>query len=207
MLYMCVRSTPYIYIYIESNNQTEDPHSPVLFRRPRLLDSCTPAYTLDSILWTLHTNPNKMSNQTTHADTHANAHANTHAQGMQTRRAVLGDTHVDNSLAHNTSTFTRPLQDFITEYAWGDVWNRPGLDRKQRSLLNLGMLIALNRMPEFGIHVRGAIRNGVSEVEIREAIVQATVYCGAPAAMEATRKADTVLQEMQENGEYTRVCI
>ena len=144
-----------------------------------------------------------MSNQTTHADTHAN----THAQGMQTRRAVLGDTHVDNSLAHNTSTFTRPLQDFITEYAWGDVWNRPGLDRKQRSLLNLGMLIALNRMPEFGIHVRGAIRNGVSEVEIREAIVQATVYCGAPAAMEATRKADTVLKEMQENGEYTRVCI
>ena len=200
---MCVQSTPYIYIYIESNNQTEDPHSPVLFRRPRLLDSCTPAYTLYSILWTLHTNPNKMSNQTTHADTHAN----THAQGMQTRRAVLGDTHVDNSLAHNTSTFTRPLQDFITEYAWGDVWNRPGLDRKQRSLLNLGMLIALNRMPEFGIHVRGAIRNGVSEVEIREAIVQATVYCGAPAAMEATRKADTVLKEMQENGEYTRVCI
>lgn len=133
-------------------------------------------------------------------------HAESHAQGMQTRRAVLGDKHVDTSLSANATTFTRPIQDFITEYAWGDVWNRPGLDRKQRSLLNLGMLIALNRMPEFGIHVRGAIRNGLTEVEIREAIVQSTVYCGAPAAMEANRKADAVLKEMQENGEYTRVC-
>lgn len=147
----------------------------------------------------LHTTTSKMaaSNQTTHTETHA--------QGMQTRRSVLGDTHVDNSLAANNSTFTRPLQDFITEYAWGDVWNRPGLDRKQRSLLNVGMLIALNRMPELGMHVRGAIRNGLSELEIREAIVQATVYCGAPAAMEAMRRADTVLKEMQDNGEYTRV--
>lgn len=134
------------------------------------------------------------------------SHSETHAQGLQTRRSVLGNTHVDNALANNNTSFTRPLQDFTTEYAWGHVWNRPGLDRKQRSLLNLGMLIALNRMPEFGMHVRGAVRNGVSEVEIREVVVQSTVYCGAPAAMEAMRKADAVLREMQENGEITRVC-
>lgn len=144
-----------------------------------------------------------MSSNTTPDQT---THTETHAQGLQTRRSVLGNAHVDNALANNNTSFTRPLQDFITEYAWGHVWNRPGLDRKQRSLLNLGMLIALNRMPEFGMHVRGAVRNGVSEVEIREVVVQSTVYCGAPAAMEAMRKADAVLREMQESGEITRVC-
>lgn len=127
-------------------------------------------------------------------------HTETQQLGLQTRRSVLGNPHVDHALATNNTPFTRPLQDFITEYAWGAVWNRPGLDRKQRSLLNLGMLIALGRMPEFGMHVRGAVRNGVSEVEIREVIVQSVVYCGAPAGMEAMRRADGVLREMEGEG-------
>lgn len=138
-------------------------------------------------------NPNEQPPQT-------GTHAETHALGLQTRRSVLGNPHVDHALLTNNTSFTRPLQEFITEYAWGAVWNRPGLDRKQRSLLNLGMLIALGRMPEFGMHVRGAVRNGVSEVEIREVIVQSVVYCGAPAGMEAMRRADGVLREMEGEG-------
>ena len=127
-----------------------------------------------------------------------------YTQGLETRRSVLGDAHVDHALSTNNTPFTRPLQELITSHAWGAVWNRPGLDRKQRSLLNLGMLIALNRMPEFGMHVRGAVRNGVSELEIREAVVQTSVYCGAPAAMEGMRVAERVLGEMVERGEYVR---
>ncbi|RAL11475.1 putative 4-carboxymuconolactone decarboxylase [Aspergillus homomorphus CBS 101889] len=126
------------------------------------------------------------------------------AQGLQTRREVLGDDHVDRALSTNSSAFTRPMQEFITEWAWGEVWNRSGLDRKQRSLMNIGMLIALNRMPELAVHIRGALRNGLSELEIREAILHATVYCGAPAGMEAMRTADRVLNEMAEKGEYQR---
>ena len=127
-----------------------------------------------------------------------------YTQGLETRRSVLGDAHVDHALSTNNTPFTRPLQELITSHAWGAVWNRPGLDRKQRSLLNLGMLIALNRMPELGMHVRGAVRNGLSELEIREAVVQTSVYCGATAAMEGMRVAERVLGEMVERGEYVR---
>lgn len=179
--YSARTTTPYSYNYTTTARHTYADIPPYI-------------HTTTQLKMSSNTNPD----QTTHTETHT--------QGLQTRRSVLGNTHVDNALATNNTSFTRPLQDFITEYAWGHVWNRPGLDRKQRSLLNLGMLIALNRTPEFGMHVRGAVRNGVSEVEIREVIVQATVYCGAPAAMEAMRKADAVLCEMQESGEYTRVC-
>ena len=147
----------------------------------------------------------KMSSNTDNTDTKTNpTTTDLYNQGLQTRRSVLGDAHVDHALSTNNTPFTRPLQDLITSHAWGAVWNRPGLDRKQRSLLNLGMLIALNRMPEFGIHVRGAVRNGVSELEIREAVVQTSVYCGAPAAMEGMRVAERVLGEMVERGEYVR---
>ncbi|KAF9892564.1 hypothetical protein FE257_001673 [Aspergillus nanangensis] len=126
-------------------------------------------------------------------------------RGLQTRREVLGNQHVDRSLSSKTNSFSRPMQEIVTEFAWGNVWNREGLSRQQRSLLNIGLLTALNRSTELAVHVRGAINNGLSEIEIREAIVHSLVYCGAPAAMDATRTADRVLGEMQDNGEHERV--
>ncbi|PLN81519.1 AhpD-like protein [Aspergillus taichungensis] len=129
--------------------------------------------------------------------------AELYEQGLQTRRAVVGEAHVERSLS-SANAFTRPMQEIVTEFAWGNVWNRPGLDRKQRSLINIGMLTALNRSLELGVHVRGAVNNGLSELEIREAIIHATVYCGAPAGMEAMRTADRVLADMEEKGEMVR---
>jgi 4-carboxymuconolactone decarboxylase len=117
------------------------------------------------------------------------------ARGLATRREVLGDEHVDRSLSGATE-FTAIAQDFVTEYCWGDVWTRPGLDRRTRSLINLGMLTALNRMHEFRVHVRGAINNGCTVDEIRETLLQAIVYCGAPAGLESFREAQAVLDEM-----------
>ncbi|KAL2858397.1 AhpD-like protein [Aspergillus pseudodeflectus] len=124
--------------------------------------------------------------------------------GLDTRRAVLGSAHVDRSL-ETSNAFTLPMQEMITEWAWGNVWNRPGLDRKQRSLLNIGLLIALDRQNELAMHVRGAVRNGLSEIEIREAVMHSTVYCGAPAGMEGMRTVDRVLGEMEAAGEIVRV--
>jgi 4-carboxymuconolactone decarboxylase len=114
--------------------------------------------------------------------------------GENTRRAVLGDRHVDASLASATE-FTRPLQELVTEYGWGAVWNRPGLPRKIRSMLNLAMLTALNRPHELKTHVRGALTNGVTEEEIREVLLQTAVYCGMPAAIDGFRVAREVLDE------------
>jgi 4-carboxymuconolactone decarboxylase len=114
--------------------------------------------------------------------------------GMQTRREVLGADHVDRSLAH-ASDFSRPMQELVTEYCWGAVWSRPGLDRRTRSLLNIGMLTALGRRDELTIHVRGALRNGVTPEEIQEALLQAAIYCGVPAAMDAQRTAEAVLEQ------------
>ena len=116
------------------------------------------------------------------------------AVGEQTRRAVLGDRHVDASLA-NANEFTRPLQELVTEYGWGAVWGRPGLPRKIRSMLNLAMLTALNRPHELKTHVRGALTNGVTEDEIREVLLQTAVYCGMPAAIDSFRVAREVLDE------------
>jgi 4-carboxymuconolactone decarboxylase len=118
-----------------------------------------------------------------------------YARGMAMRRRVLGDAHVERSMA-NVSDFARPVQDLVTEYAWGAVWNREGLDLRTRSLLTLVMLTALNRMHELGVHVRGAINNGCSRDEIREALLQTAVYCGAPAALESFRVAERVLTEL-----------
>jgi 4-carboxymuconolactone decarboxylase len=119
--------------------------------------------------------------------------------GMQVRKEVLGAAHVDRSMAAATE-FGLPLQEFVTEYCWGRIWTRPGLDRKTRSLLNLGVLTALNRMHEFGVHVRGAVTNGCSAEEIQEVILQTAIYCGVPAALESSRTAERVLQELAAEG-------
>jgi 4-carboxymuconolactone decarboxylase len=121
--------------------------------------------------------------------------------GEAVRRKVLGDDYVDRALA-NADDFSRPFQDVLNEYCWGAAWTDDSLDLKQRSLLNLGMLAALNRMHEFGIHVRGAIRNGVTDDELRAALVQIAVYCGIPAGVEAFRVAGNIRAEMREKGEF-----
>ena len=113
-------------------------------------------------------------------------------RGLDLRREVLGAEHVDRSLAA-ASDFMRPMQEFVTEYCWGAVWTRPGLDRRTRSLINLGMLTALGSGHELEVHIRGALTNGATETEIRETLLQAAVYCGVPAGMEAFRRADAVL--------------
>jgi 4-carboxymuconolactone decarboxylase len=120
-------------------------------------------------------------------------------RGMSVRREVLGDAHVDRSLAQ-ANQFNEEMQVLVTEIAWGDIWTRPGLDRRTRSLVNLGMLTALNRMHEFGVHVRGAVRNGCTPEEIKEVLLQTAVYCGAPAALESFRVAKQVLDEVAADG-------
>jgi len=115
-------------------------------------------------------------------------------QGLRTRREVLGAEYVDAAIA-GADEFNRPMQELVTQYCWGDVWNRPGLSRQTRSLLNLAMLTALNRPHELKLHVRGALRNGVTKDEIREVFLQAAVYCGVPAAIDAFRSAREVFKE------------
>jgi 4-carboxymuconolactone decarboxylase len=117
--------------------------------------------------------------------------------GLRVRREVLGDAHVDRSLSQ-VSDFASPAQKLVTEYCWGEVWTRPGLDRATRSLLNIVMLTALNRMHELEVHVRGAITNGCTHDEIMEALLQTMVYCGAPAALESFRVAERVLSESND---------
>ncbi|HLU72775.1 MAG TPA: carboxymuconolactone decarboxylase family protein [Nonomuraea sp.] len=119
--------------------------------------------------------------------------------GLAMRKKVLGEAHVERSLAAVTE-FSRPVQELVTEYCWGAVWTREGLDRRTRSLLNLVMLTALNRGHELAVHVRGAIANGVTEQEIQEALLQTAVYVGAPAALESFRIAERTLGELREEG-------
>jgi 4-carboxymuconolactone decarboxylase len=114
--------------------------------------------------------------------------------GMGVRSEVLGAEHVERSL-EGSSAFARPMQDLVTEYCWGAVWSRPGLDRRSRSLINLGILTALNRRHELGVHVRGALNNGVTPEEIREVLLQAAVYAGVPAGMDAFRIAEESLAQ------------
>jgi 4-carboxymuconolactone decarboxylase len=111
---------------------------------------------------------------------------------MEVREEVLGAEHVERSLARATG-FGRPMQELVTEYCWGEIWARDTLDRRTRSILNLGMLTAMNRGHELRIHLRGALNNGVTPAEIREALLQAAVYCGVPAGLEAFRAAEEVL--------------
>ncbi len=121
----------------------------------------------------------------------------THGDGMKVRREVLGDAYVD-AAVEKTTPFTEDFQDFITRYAWGEVWTRPGLDRKTRSLLNLAMLSALNRPHEFKTHLKGAITNGATREEIREVLLQVAIYCGIPAGVDAFRNAREVFAEIDK---------
>nr|WP_315239136.1 carboxymuconolactone decarboxylase family protein [uncultured Albidiferax sp.] len=116
-------------------------------------------------------------------------------KGLQTRREVLGADYVDAAI-QNADAFSLDIQELVTQYAWGDVWNRPGLDRKTRSLLNLAMLTALNRPHELKLHLRGALTNGVSKDEIKEVFLQTAIYCGAPAAIDSFRTAKEVFKEL-----------
>jgi 4-carboxymuconolactone decarboxylase len=120
-----------------------------------------------------------------------------HERGMKVRREVLGDAHVDEAVARTTS-FTADFQDLITRYAWGEIWTRPGLDRRTRSAITLTALIAVGRMDELPMHVRAARRNGLSEDEIKEVLLQTAVYCGVPAANTAFAVASRVLDEKEE---------
>ena len=117
-----------------------------------------------------------------------------HERGMKVRREVLGDEHVDRAVA-GTTGFTADFQDLITRYAWGEIWARPGLDRRTRSCITLTALVALGREHELPIHVRGALRNGLSPDEIKEVLLQCAVYCGVPAANSAFAIAKGVLEE------------
>jgi 4-carboxymuconolactone decarboxylase len=114
--------------------------------------------------------------------------------GMEIRREVLGDEHVDRAV-ERTTEFTSDFQDFITRYAWGEVWARPGLDRRTRSCVTLTALVALGRLDELEMHVRAALRNGLTEQEIGEVLLQCAVYCGVPAANSAFAVAQRVLSE------------
>ena len=113
-------------------------------------------------------------------------------RGMTVRREVLGDEYVDRS-TKNATDLTREFQDLITRYAWGEIWARPGLDRRTRSCITIAMTVALNRPDELAIHLRGALRNGVTVSELREILLQTAVYCGIPAAHVAFRVAQEVL--------------
>ncbi|MGC5076330.1 4-carboxymuconolactone decarboxylase [Agrococcus sp. DT81.2] len=120
--------------------------------------------------------------------------AERYEQGMVVRREVLSDAHVDRSIA-STTEFTGDFQDFITRVAWGDVWSRPGLDRRSRSVAVLTAMIALGHHEEFVMHVRAALRNGLTPDAIKEVILQSAVYCGVPAANTAFRLANEVLRD------------
>lgn len=125
-------------------------------------------------------------------------------EGLKMRRSVVGDEYVDRALANGSTEFSRAGQELVTEMCWGYAWTRPGLTKQERSLINIGMLMALNRAPELAVHVRGARNNGLSELQIREAIIHATTYCGVPAGVDAMKTAEKVLNEMAEKGEMPR---
>ncbi|MFG1423572.1 carboxymuconolactone decarboxylase family protein [Roseixanthobacter liquoris] len=116
-------------------------------------------------------------------------------KGLKTRREVLGEDYVNRSV-DNATDFNWPMQVLTTEYCWDNIWNRPGLDRRSRSILNLGMISALNRPHELKLHIRGALNNGLTKEEITEILLQVGVYCGIPAAIDGFRIANEVLKEM-----------
>lgn len=116
-------------------------------------------------------------------------------KGLATRQAVLGTDYVNASLSR-ADDFDRPMQELVTEYCWNEIWNRPGLDRKARSMINLAMITALNRPHELKVHVRGAINNGLTKAEITEIFLQTAIYCGVPAALDSFRNAKEVFKEL-----------
>jgi 4-carboxymuconolactone decarboxylase len=118
-------------------------------------------------------------------------------KGMEVRRSVLGGEYVDKAM-ENADEFNNPLQELVTEYCWGEIWTRPGLDKKQRSLINLGILTALNRPHELKTHIKGALRNGCTKEEIREVLLQCVIYCGVPAGVDSFRIAKDVFDNYKE---------
>lgn len=116
--------------------------------------------------------------------------------GMTVRREVLGDAHVNRSLAR-VNAFNEEFQDLISRYAWGEIWTRPGLERRTRSMITLAMLVALNRSDEFRLHVRAALNNGLGRVDIKEVLLQTAIYCGVPAANAAFHMAEEVFAAME----------
>ena len=116
---------------------------------------------------------------------------NRYEEGLKVRRAVLGDEYVDKAIKQ-ADEFTAPLQELVTDYCWGEIWTRPGLSKKTRSLINIAMLTALNRPHEVKIHVRGALRNVCTKEEIQEVLLQTAIYCGVPAAVDSFRIAREV---------------
>lgn len=123
----------------------------------------------------------------------------TYERGLALRKAVLGAEYVERSFA-SADEFSRPIQELSTEYCWGAVWGRPGLARRDRSLLNIAMISALNRPHELKVHIRAALTNGLSRDEIREALLQVAVYCGMPAGLDSTRIAREVFAEIDKTG-------
>lgn len=119
-------------------------------------------------------------------------------RGLKTRRDVLGADYVDGSLKR-ADDFDMPMQRLTTEFCWDGIWNRPGLDRRTRSMINLAMITALNRPHELKLHVRGAINNGLTKSEIRETLLQAAIYCGIPAAIDAFRIAKETFKELEQS--------
>lgn len=124
-------------------------------------------------------------------------------QGMSMRRAVLGDAHVDRA-AKSANAFNEEFQELITRYAWGEIWSRPGLPRKTRSLITVAMMVALNRPDELRLHLRGAMNNGVTREEIKEVLLQTAIYCGVPAANSAFHLAGEVFAEMDAGRDARR---
>ncbi|MCH6267066.1 4-carboxymuconolactone decarboxylase [Neobacillus citreus] len=118
-------------------------------------------------------------------------------KGLEIRRSVLGAEYVDGSI-QNADDFNMPMQELVTQYCWGEVWGRPGLDRKTRSIINLAMITALNRPHELKLHVRGAINNGLTKDEIKEVFLQTAIYCGVPAAIDSFRTAKEVFAAMEK---------
>ena len=116
-------------------------------------------------------------------------------KGLAVRKAVVGESYVEASLK-GADDFSMPMQELVTEFCWGEVWTRPGLDRRSRSILNLGMIAALNKPEELAIHVRGAINNGVTKDEIKECFLQVAVYCGMPAGLSSFKIARQVFKDM-----------
>lgn len=116
-------------------------------------------------------------------------------RGLKTRREVLGGPYVD-AAVNKATEYNWPMQELVTEYCWDEIWNRPGLDRRSRSILNLGMISALNRPHELRLHVRGAINNGLTKEELREIFMQVAIYCGVPAAIDSFRIAQEVFEDM-----------
>jgi 4-carboxymuconolactone decarboxylase len=120
-----------------------------------------------------------------------------HAQGMRIRREVLGDAHVDRAVA-NTTEFTEPFQDFITRYAWGEIWSRPGLSKAERSIVTLTVLAAMQHEEELAMHVKAALRNGLTEEQIAEVLLQTGLYAGVPVANRAFAAAGRAISEYRD---------